>query len=115
MICPAQLETLGYHLRHYIWLLDLTDEYARSIVISNVPCKPDSACPFGKPVWMNLACRPLRSEATTPTRFSARRSSRSLFCSMEYPIDRLDGELFGIVFVTHPFEEFFVLRMTRIL
>ena len=72
-------------------------------------------CPFGKPVWMNLACRPLRSEATTPTRFSARRSSRSLFCSMEYPIDRLDGELFGIVFVTHPFEEFFVLRMTRIL
>jgi hypothetical protein len=47
--------------------------------------------------------------------FSVRRSSRSLFSSMEYPIDRLDGELFRIVFVTHPFEEFFVLRMTRIL
>jgi hypothetical protein len=37
------------------------------------------------------------------------------FFFRQYPIDRLDGELFRIVFVTHPFEEFFVLRMTRIL
>jgi hypothetical protein len=34
---------------------------------------------------------------------------------MQYPVDRLDGELFRIVFFTDPFEEFFVLRMTRIL
>jgi len=34
---------------------------------------------------------------------------------MQYLVDRLDGELFRIVVFTHPFKEFFVLRVTRIL
>jgi hypothetical protein len=30
-----------------------------------------------------------------------------LFSSMQYPVDRLEGELFRIVFFTYPFKEFF--------
>src|SRR6266576_2268425 len=47
--------------------------------------------------------------------FSARRSGRSLFSSMQCPVDRLDGELFRIVVSIEPSKEFFVLRVTRIL